>query len=963
MRKYSSSDTISKHLVNNMSRSSVLKDIAAETGCEIRQDALTRTLYATDASLYLITPCGVAFPRSAQEVAGVLAAANAAGIPVHPRGAGTGLAGGALGEGLVIDTSRYMNRILSLNPGARYADVEPGVVLDTLNSAAAAHELTFGPDVATSSRATLGGMIANNSSGARALRYGVTIDHVESVEIALADGRRIMVGTDGGALGALQEKLENIIRPHAETIREKLHEGIVKRWQGFALDRFLRTGKWVNLFGGSEGTLGVICAARLRLVPLPPQKGLALIFFDSVLEAMQATVELLPLKPSAIEHIDDVLFNQTRGQVAFAETRAFLGLDATNPKAILIVEFTDSVAEKLDRVQRMRLGTRTLTTRDSTEMAGVWNLRKAGLNLLTGCPGPRKPIPGIEDVAVPVANLPQYVSALRALFDPLSVEASFYGHAGAGLLHVRPVLNLRDPEDRAKYRKIADEVSRLTLQFKGALAAEHGVGIARTEYMRKHLGDVLDVMAEIKRVLDPKNTLNPGKIFGEDVFRIDSHLRVDAAESPTLPFESKITFQSKDHSFLGNLEQCNGAGACRKLTPTMCPTYIATGDEIMSTRGRANTIRAVLEGRLRDAPDPLLSPALDTALKYCLSCKACKTECPSNVDMALLKADLLFAKLSKYGVPLHARLLSRPDLLGRWGTRFPRFVNAIKNFPFVHQTAARVLDLAPQRPLPDFAPEDFRKWFARRSGTRERSESRGTVYLWDDCFARFYESSLGKATVAVLEAAGFTVRLLETRVCCGRPAFSLGRLDLARQLAETNAAVIQNTDPNAAVLFLEPSCFSMVYEDYLELGIESLRAHRGRFMLLETFLARLLDQDKHALVLSRLPRTPVLHVHCHARALGHAAAATKLVAHFSRETPTVLNTGCCGMAGSFGYGRDQYALSCAVGAPLAEQITRVPEGVPIIAGGTSCRHQIEHLARRRALHIAEWLAEGLHSRG
>src|SRR5881275_2894378 len=610
-----------------------------QTGCDVRFDNLTRQLYATDASIYQIEPRGVAFPKSAHQASLVIRAAADAGFSVTPRGAGTSLVGSAIGDGLIVDFSRYNRQITDLDLEKRSVRVEAGVVLDQLNEFLKPHGFCFGPDVATSSRATLGGMIANNSSGARCPIYGTTADHVRSLEIVLADGRLEKIGQTHASLRSERVKIERFIRAAKSEMIERWPPGLIKRWPGYGIERFLRApNDLTNILAGSEGTLAAICSGELKISPLPREKGLGLIFFASVGEAMQATVELLDLKPAAIEHIDRPLLDQTKGQLHFQAARDLLELDSKPCESILIVEFYDDVVERLSVLESRKLGLRKRILTDSAQMNLVWSVRKSGLSLLTGCVGPAKPVAFIEDAAVRPAQLPEYVRGLQSIMKPLGLEASYYGHAASGLLHVRPVLDLHSAADLKKFRQVADETSALVRQFKGSLSAEHGVGIARTEYIREQLGDdLLEVMRAIKNTFDPKNIFNPGKIFSDGRHKIDSHLRENFERPIELPFQPVLAFAFKDRSFVGNLEQCNGCGGCLKQTGIMCPTFIATHDEVMSTRGRANIIRRSLELH-SNGHDPLKSAELDAALSNCLSCKGCTPECPSNVNLALLKA-------------------------------------------------------------------------------------------------------------------------------------------------------------------------------------------------------------------------------------------------------------------------------------------------------------------------------------
>ncbi|HYY13203.1 MAG TPA: FAD-linked oxidase C-terminal domain-containing protein, partial [Chthoniobacterales bacterium] len=771
------------------------KRIAA-AGCDVRFDNLTRQLYATDASIYQIEPLGVAFPRSARKASTVIRAATDENVSVTPRGAGTSLVGNAIGEGLIVDFSRHNRSINNLNVDNRTVRVGAGVVLDQLNAFLKPHGVCFGPDVATSSRATIGGMIANNSSGAHVPVYGTTADHVVSTEIVLADGRIVAVGPTYDSLGEERRKIDRLVRAHARELEECMPPGLLKRWSGYGLQRFSRAPNNLNeILAGSEGTLAAIISAELKISPLPREKGLGLVFFASVMEAMQATVALLDLKPAAIEHIDRPLLDQTKGQLLFQAARDLMELDAKPCEAILIVEFYEDIAERLSILQSRSLGLRTKIVTKSNEMNLVWSVRKAGLNLLTGCVGPAKPVAFIEDAAVRPGQLPDYVLGLQSIMRSLGLDASYYGHAASGLLHVRPVLDLHSAVDLKKFRHVADETSALVKQFKGSLSAEHGVGIARTEYMREQLGDeLLAVMREIKRIFDPKNIFNPGKIFDDHTHKIDSHLRDNFTRPIKLPFEPRLAFAFKDGSFVANLEQCNGCGGCRKDTPIMCPTYIATGDEVMSTRGRANIIRAALEMRV-NGQDPLVSAELDAALSNCLSCKGCTPECPSNVNLALLKAEMMYARWRRDGLPLRDQFFSNIDLLGRLGCVMPALANATLDFKPLRSVMQRTLGISRERSLPHYAHERFDRWFKKhlessallapgRNGARP--SKRGKVILWDDTFARYHEPHVGIAAVKLLEAVGFEVELVKDRQCCGRPAFSQGNLDYAAKLGQHN---------------------------------------------------------------------------------------------------------------------------------------------------------------------------------
>jgi Fe-S oxidoreductase len=765
-------------------------------------------------------------------------------------------------------------------------------------------------------------------------------------------------------------KIGQLISARSAEMIQRWPPGLIKRWPGYGIERFLRApNDLTNILAGSEGTLAAIFSAELKISPLPREKGLGLIFFASVGEAMQATVELLDLKPAAIEHIDRPLLDQTKGQLHFQAARDLLELDTKPCESILIVEFYDDVAERLSILQSRKLGLRTKILTDSAQMNLVWSVRKSGLSLLTGCVGPAKPVAFIEDAAVRPAQLPEYVRGLQSIMEPLGLEASYYGHAASGLLHVRPVLDLHSAADLKKFRQVADQTSALVRQFKGSLSAEHGVGIARTEYMREQLGDeLLEVMRAIKNAFDPKNIFNPGKIFADGRHKIDNHLRENFTRPLELSFQPRLAFAFKDRSFIGNLEQCNGCGGCRKETGIMCPTFIATGEEVMSTRGRANIIRAALELRV-NGHDPLKSAELDAALSNCLSCKGCTPECPSNVNLALLKAEVMYARYQRDGLPLRERILSNIDLLGRIGCAMPPVANLILDLKPLRSVMEKTIGVSAKRSLPHYTSKRFDSWFGKHCRTsvsdatafhRNALQKRGKVILWDDTFVRYHEPHIGIAAVKVLEALGFELALVKKRRCCGRPAFSQGNLDAAAKLGKHNVDLLSSRyDSTTPILFLEPSCWSMFVEDYRELKIDNAETVGGRCFLFEKFVDDLLAQEPEALRFNERPATIAIHPHCHAKSILNPSFMATLVERVPGRKATVLDTACCGMAGAFGALAEKYDLSVQVAQRLLDAIDNQPARTEIIASGTSCRHQIVDLTNVRPKHMAEFLAEAI----
>lgn len=922
---------------------------------DIRTDRLSRWLYATDASIYELIPAGVAFPKNTDEVQQLVVLCANEGIPLIPRGAGSGLGGGAIGEGLIIDLSRYMRNISKVNKEEQSIWVDAGTVLDNLNEFVKPVGLMFGPDVATSSRATIGGMIANNSSGAFVHHYGVTIDHVQAIEIITSTGERQIFDKDTPETWKKLETIADLVKPHISEIETLFHDGIKKRWPGYALDRYCKNLPCpVPLFGGSEGTLGIITRAKLNLVPIPGQRTLIVFMFNTMEGAMNAIIPLMNFQPASIEHIDDILFNQTRGQRNFEPVRQLLGLDSEQYKSLLFVEFFDPPQDIINEVLNLKLGQNSLYCKDVQQRNMLWEFRKAGLSLLTGMKGSAKPATGVEDTAVRPEDLHLYVQELSEVMNRYEVQASFYGHASAGLLHVRPVLDLHEPADIKKFRKLAEDVFALVRKYRGTFTGEHGVGMAHSEFMKEQIGENLfQLMAQIKHTLDPQCLMNPGKITDLSRFRFDENLRW---RKLTLPFEPCLAFSAKDDSFIGNLEQCNGCGACRKETPTMCPTYIARGEEILSTRGRANIIRHVIEESAHN-PNILHSSELEQALKYCLACRACTVECPSNVNMSLLKAELLHALDTKYLPRLTRFLLSNIDTFGKIASLTPSLANFSLKNKWLRNILERFSGIIAERPLPLYAREPFHRWFYKTyNGWKTSNGTRGTIILWDDCFTRYHEPDIGKDAVKVLTSAGFRVEILPDRSCCGRPSFSVGNLENTRKKGEQNLSILK--DRKEPILFLEPSCFTMFYEDYKELKLESAEMVAENSMLLEEFLVNLLDSDSSALSFSHNKSMQIaIHTHCHTKATRGSAPMKEVLSHIPNAQVQILPSACCGMAGAYGITKDTYELSMDVGKHLKELIEKLPNSIKVIASGTSCRQQISYITNRKAEHFIQVLAQ------
>lgn len=922
---------------------------------DIRTDKLHRWLFATDASIYELLPAGVAFPRNTVEVSKLLKLICGQSIPITPRGAGSGLSGGAIGTGAILNLSRYMNHILEVSPENKCVWVESGVVLDTLNNTLKKYGLMFGPDVATSSRATIGGMIANNSSGAFVHHYGVTIDHILAIEFVDTHGNIHLLTTENSDSWEGSKTIADIVLPYADEIKAVFHEGVLKRWPGYALNKYLKTyPSPVPLFGGSEGTLGVITKALLNLVPIPRDRKLIVFTFDSLDSAMSAIEPLMQFNPASIEHIDDLLFNQTKGQILFEEVRELLELDKHNLKSLLFVEFFDPDEETLHKVQNLKLGLNSILCKTNKERDLLWEFRKAGLSLLTGRKGSAKPATGIEDTAVKPLDLPKYVCELKEIISRYDIQASFYGHASAGLLHIRPILDLHSQEDLQKFRKLAEQVFSLVKKYKGTFTGEHGVGIAHSEFMKEQVGEkLLKLMQEIKHVFDPPNLMNPGKIVDTNTFKFDQNLRWRPL---TLPFTPKLKFAFKDESFLGNLEQCNGCGACTKETPTMCPTYLALREEIMSTRGRANIIRHTIEESTINH-SPLQNKELFQALKYCLSCRACKIECPSNVHLSLLKAELTYQLGSQFLRPTTKWFISNIELLAKLSLLKPTLANYCLKNKLFRNLLEKLTGITKKRPLPEFASKPFHKYFYEKyHGWLARpkiSETKGRVILWDDCFTRYYEPEIGEQTVELLNAMGYEVEIIPNHTCCGRPAFSVGDLNSAQKKGARNLQLL--LPKREILIFLEPSCYTMFKEDYAELGLPSAKTISDRTYLIEEFLVENIDCLKKLLKEPSAPLQFAIHQHCHAKAGKYVESVKKLLSSIPSAQSQVIPSACCGMAGAFGLLKETYDVSIKVGEMLKRLIDELPKDTNVIASGVSCRQQIEFLTGKKPKHIVSTL--------
>ena len=1012
---------------------------------DIRFGRHDRMLYATDASIYQVEPLGVVIPETIDDAAEAVRLCAEHGVPVLPRGGGTSLAGQCTNRAVVIDLSRHCCAVRSVDTVRGRCVVEPGITIDDLNAQLAPTGWFFAPDPATSRHACIGGCIGNNAAGARSIRYGRTSESVLAIEACLADGSRVWFGgatnpllkqggglcsprhqqDQGGGLSSprdLATATADIVRRHAHLIRDRFPKTI-RRNAGYGLDMILAqldagiAPESVNLaplLCGSEGTLAFTLGAELQLHRIPAARGLAVVAFARLDEAIDAVLPILETKPTAVELLDDMVIGLARANREYRRDVELLPrLHGGEVRAVLYVEYSaerdpadlDAAFDLLRRVVK----TDAIATHTHPQtMLRAWALRKAGEPLLHGIAGDRKPVTFVEDNAVPVERLGEFVRRFRAIVHRHGTIAAFFAHASVGVLHVRPLIDPHSPADRAVMHAIAVEAADLAKELGGVMSGEHGDGKVRSPLLERFYGpELVAAMREVKTLFDPRNLLNPGNIVEPAGFapldrRIESisertRIEPDGVQAGVPRVWTHFRFADQ-HGFGGAVEMCNGAGVCRKRSGgTMCPSYQATLDERHSTRGRGNALRLAITGQFAQGGSLVChgragraeergstahravahgvgavgpgwnDPETLATLDLCLSCKACKTECPSNVDIARLKAEYLAQSyLARGRSPLGVRIMGDIRTVNRLGSLAPGAANAAARSALGRAMASRLLGVDRRRTLPAFA----RSLAARVDGRVARRPSRlptggPAVVLFGDCFTMFGEPAVGLAAVRLLREFGYAVGLADAG-CCGRSKISLGLLgEASRAIPRTAERLIGWVrDPRVrAVLVLEPSCQSAICDDWLDLRSAApeadLRAIAAKTMSVEAFLER--GWGEH-------PRRPVwpaagdavYHGHCHAKALVGVESETAILRRAAGDRVEVLDTGCCGMAGAFGYAAHRYDLSMKIGEQtLLPAVRGRDEGAAVLAPGTSCRHQIADATGVRAVHPVEWLAERL----
>ncbi|MDP6111033.1 MAG: anaerobic glycerol-3-phosphate dehydrogenase subunit C [Planctomycetota bacterium] len=940
---------------------------------DVRFDTYTRSLYSTDASIYDITPIGVVMPRSVDDVIAVHRYAFENKVAILPRGGGSSLSGQAIGEAIVMDFTRHMNQVLEINAAEKWVRVQPGMVLDDLNKVLRPHGLQFGPDPASSSRAAVGGLIGNNSTGAHSIIHGMTADHVESLDVILPNG-------DRDTVRAIERDSEEFAQlSHGESSLGKILKGLADLGDEYAFEcetRFPKTRRNVagynlreavtservdvpRLICGSEGTLVTIVEAKLKLVELPSASGLVLLCFEDLIEALRTVSPILKHKPTAVEVVDEMLIEMAKTNQEHGDTARAL---PEGTKAALLVEFygetLDDIRPRLDEIRKlameeMGLAFHALEAVDAHSQTAFWNLRKAGLPILLSNPKDAKPTAFVEDTAVPTDVLPEYIEEFLRIIHSHGTTSAVYAHAGGGCLHLRPVINLKDLDEIEKLHEISSEVTDLVIRYGGTTASEHGDGMVRTQWLeRLYGGRLVGAFKEIKKLFDPRGIMNPGKIVstGTDLRANIRHR--PGQEIPQLP--SALRFDSQI-DLLHSVEMCNGCGGCRKSSGgAMCPSFRGAQEEIAATRGRANLMRQAITGKL--PRNELTSQQFkEEVLDLCLGCKACKRECPSGVDLAKLKTEIKYQYLQEHGASLGDRFFGHIDTLSSYGSATAPITNWINQSELGRAFLQRFVGIDRRRPLPAFHLETFVKWF--ESQARHKQERpRGKVAFFYDCYLNHNAPELGKSAVRVLDALGYEV-ILADRKCCGRAMLSNGFIDDARERAQFNVRRLSDQIRDGfKVVGCEPSCIVTIqdeYDDLLEPSDELDLVKQNTFEFSE-FLDGDLEESP-APSLFNIPDQPfIYHGHCHQKATGKAGHVPSLMKKVLGAKVEVLDSGCCGMAGGFGYEKEHYDLSMRIGEILFNQIRQLDGEV--IAPGVSCRSQIGHGMDLVARHPAEVLA-------
>ncbi len=938
---------------------------------EVLTDDYSLGMYSTDASFYQIMPLAIVLPKDESDVKETVAFAYKHKIKILPRGGGTSLAGQTVGDSLIIDFSKYIDQILEFNEKERWVRVQPGLVRDVLNEAMAKYGLHYAPDPATSSRANVGGMVGNNSSGTKSILYGKTVDHILEAKVLLADGTEMVfneksdteydhIANQNTREGEIYKKFRSAIHLHSDEIKQRFPK-VMRRVGGYNLDEFVYTDRWnlAKLITGSEGTLAISLELKINLVPLPKYKSVVVAHFADLLEAIKAVEPMLPFQPSAVEILDRTVLQLSSENLTTRHLCHFIDGD---PAAILITEFYgDTYEDVMQRPMAMIAKLNTLGLGYSfplfpagKEYEDVWALRRKGLGLMMGIPGDKKALSFIEDSAVPIEVLPEYIDQVLKICAKHNTEVSMYAHASVGVIHVQPLLDLRNQQDIINLKNITDETFDLVVKYGGSWSGEHGDGLVRSAYNERFFGKSLyQVFKDIKSWFDPEDLMNPGKIV--DAQTIEHNLRY-GPDYKDQNIKTHFHYRA-ENSFSESVHMCTGVGECRKVIGgTMCPSFKATRDEEHSTRGRANALRLAMSNQLDK--DGLTSKRLHEVMDLCISCKACKSECPSNVDMAKMKSDVAQIYYDEHGITIRDRLIRDSSKMAAWlAGPFAGVINFIQSTKLFKSTIERLAGFDRRKTLPTYTDTPFYKWFELK---KDHFKSDQKVVLFADTYLNFHEPNIGISALKLLNSCGYEV-ILANVGCCQRPKISHGFLRDAKIEGNTTIEKLKKyMDRGLSIVVCEPSCASALNDDLPDLIDDEATAFqlKNQVMMIDVFLEKELKAGKinHSMVST--VGNILIHGHCHQKAL-YGTQSMKSILNKSNHTVSEIPSGCCGMAGSFGYEKEHYEVSQKIGEEILLPAVRAmqPE-TTLVANGFSCRHQIEHFTGVKAKHWVEVVSGG-----
>ena len=976
------------HFAPHASQHPIAEKLSREVDGEVMFDQASRGRYSTDASIYQIMPVGVVVPRTMDAALCAIQIATEQGVPILPRGGGTSQCGQTVGAALVIDGSKFLHSLIDFNPETRRATVEPGMVLDHLNAKLKPAGLWYPVDVSTSAQATIGGMAGNNSCGSRSLFYGNMVHNVAGIEAVLADGAvekfsELHANIEEGRSARFREILGGV-RAICEREKEEIaarFPPLLRRVAGYNLDIFAPRDplhynspvpNLAHLLVGSEGTLAYFKSLELKLSPLPKHKVLGVVNFPTFYQSMELTQHIVKLGPVAVELVDRTMIDLSRNNPAFRPTidAALIG----EPDAILLVEFAGddraALIRKLDDLTQLMgdlgLTNTVMKMTDAASQKALWEVRKAGLNIMMSMRGEGKPVSFIEDCCVPLEHLAAYTQRLTEVFAKHGTKGTWYAHASVGTLHVRPILNMR-ADGAAKMRAIAEEAAALVREYKGTYSGEHGDGLVRSEWIAPFFGPRLtSALGEIKQLFDPKNLMNPGKIVNPTKQDDRSLFRFKPGYA-TQKIDTVFDWRNEE-GFAGAVEMCNNNGHCRKFDAgTMCPSYRATGDEQHLTRGRANTLRLAISGQL--GADGFTSPAVKDAMDLCVGCKGCKRECPTGVDMAKMKIEFLYHYKKQHGYTWQDKLIAYLPRYAPIASKAAWILNLRDVIPGAAWLSEKVIGFSARRTLPKWRAQNF----TGQSPSAVPAEAAGgrEVVLFADTFNNYFEPENLTAARRVLASAGYVVHIAaahnEARpLCCGRTFLATGMVDQAKEEARrTIDALMPYVERGVAVVGLEPSCLLTLRDEFIALfpGEEADKLAKNAF-LFEEFLVREKHAGRFALNLKPLDTTKttqaLLHGHCHQKAFGVMSSVEEVLSWIPALKTTTIESSCCGMAGAFGYEAAHYDVSMKMGElALLPAVRNADANTLIVADGTSCRHQIEDGAGKSARHVAIVLASAL----